>query len=694
MHVLAYVRFAGLEENELKVMTLLVAGADNIIAYLKRRGHNLDFKLAPEEMADVLAYSAMVKNELFTAMMHSWWNEEENYQVVKSLYASSLPFPLSWILPKQMQDAVQAGLGAIVHAEDLSTARLSEVPDVDADALYARANAIYIALAARLGDSEYFFGPTPCSLDTIIFSHLLLQYLAPLPNARLSSMIRTHPNLVSYLTRLASEYLGMDMMASPAFAMPSPVRFKRRSRLYIGLGLTAVVGYVTFYLGGGVLTSFRGPRQAQVALALFAAVTGMNLSAVDQSENISLAVTELDSYDDRNFKITITTKSETTSTTTATTTASESGSGSMLPGLGSLVSEGCYVLKVHNGVESSPKGLPLLHAQNAVLDHLASSGFAVPVPIRLAEVDTASRAGWPVGDADAAARRAAFDVGAARAAYDDGAEDGGKLRLVPLESKDGRVRLHAVRVLTWVDGVLLADKVDAGSPGFLALLNKVGATLGRMDVALASFSHSGAVRTHLWDLASLPQLEVFVDHISDADNAALARRVYADFAAQVLPVADSLSSLTLHNDANDQNVLVNTEGTEVVGVIDFGDMVYSKRVYELAILMAYTMLPSRALLDDASHTDEAESARLVAAAHAVYTGYADAVADSAPITDLERSLLFTLVRSRLAQSVTMSAYSFSKDPTNEYLLVTARPGWNTLRLLEALGAEPFTAALQ
>ena len=51
------------------------------------------------------------------------------------------------------------------------------------------------------------------------------------------------------------------------------------------------------------------------------------------------------------------------------------------------------------------------------------------------------------------------------------------------------------------------------------------------------------------------------------------------------------------------------------------------------------------------------------------------------IEPVERRLLRTCVAARFAQSLTLGAYSHSLDPTNEYLLTTARRGW---KILEAL----------
>ena len=49
-----------------------------------------------------------------------------------------------------------------------------------------------------------------------------------------------------------------------------------------------------------------------------------------------------------------------------------------------------------------------------------------------------------------------------------------------------------------------------------------------------------------------------------------------------------------------------------------------------------------------------------------------------PLVPSEWSVLRTLIASRLVQSCIMSSYSHSKDPKNEYLLITQEPGWKAL----------------
>lgn len=55
---------------------------------------------------------------------------------------------------------------------------------------------------------------------------------------------------------------------------------------------------------------------------------------------------------------------------------------------------------------------------------------------------------------------------------------------------------------------------------------------------------------------------------------------------------DSVRSSLIHGDANDFNVLVDKEGNQVTGFLDFGDMVYSYLVNDLAIAVAYGVMKS------------------------------------------------------------------------------------------------------
>ena len=95
----------------------------------------------------------------------------------------------------------------------------------------------------------------------------------------------------------------------------------------------------------------------------------------------------------------------------------------------------------------------------------------------------------------------------------------------------------------------------------------------------------------------------------------------------------------IHNDANDYNVLVEPESRwhhTVTGAIDFGDMVYTRIVNEVAIACAYAML---------------NKADPLTVAGRVIGGYHQSFA----LTEPELAVLFDLICMRLCMSVCHSA---------------------------------------
>ena len=51
------------------------------------------------------------------------------------------------------------------------------------------------------------------------------------------------------------------------------------------------------------------------------------------------------------------------------------------------------------------------------------------------------------------------------------------------------------------------------------------------------------------------------------------------------------------------------------------------------------------------------------------------------LSAVERAVLWPCVSARLAQSLTLGAYTYSLEPSNAHVLATARRGWTLLRRL-------------
>ena len=227
-----------------------------------------------------------------------------------------------------------------------------------------------------------------------------------------------------------------------------------------------------------------------------------------------------------------------------------------------------------------------------------------------------------------------------------------------------------VRLLAFVPGTPLAE-LERHTP---SLLRQVGSFMARLDAALEGFSHPGAQRKIQWDLThAVETVARHLEHIQGAEERALLHRFLLQFDAEVTPNIDKLRPGVIHNDANDYNVLLDdVEANEptVSGIIDFGDMVEARTVFDLAVAAAYASL---------SKPDPVE-----AAAH-VIAGYHEVGA----LIDAEIDALFALIAGRLCLSVAISAYQKQRDPDNAYLTISEEAAWATLKQLA--GVDPRSA---
>ena len=218
---------------------------------------------------------------------------------------------------------------------------------------------------------------------------------------------------------------------------------------------------------------------------------------------------------------------------------------------------------------------------------------------------------------------------------------------------------HFVRLLTYLPGKPLA----LVRPHDADLLAGLGRFIGNIDHALQDFDHPATHRDFHWDLKNAARIiESCLDYIKTPEHRNLVKDLLKRFQAETEPQLPDLRTGIIHNDANDYNVLVEPDGrwcNTVTGVIDFGDMVYTRTVNEIAIASAYAML------------DKADP--LAVAGH-VISGYHQ----SYPLTGQELAVLLDLICMRLCMSVCQSANQFRQEPDNEYLRISEKPAWDLL----------------
>ncbi|MGD2086228.1 MAG: aminotransferase class III-fold pyridoxal phosphate-dependent enzyme [Candidatus Aminicenantes bacterium] len=216
---------------------------------------------------------------------------------------------------------------------------------------------------------------------------------------------------------------------------------------------------------------------------------------------------------------------------------------------------------------------------------------------------------------------------------------------------------HLVRMVTFLPGVVFAELKDHPPE----LLKNLGQALGEMSKAFANFHHPALHRYYRWDLKNIPDLEIYAGYIQNLPEQRLVKYFLQQFKTFVVPVFPKLRQSIIHNDVNDYNLLVDADGKTltITGIIDFGDMVYSYTVGELAIAIAYGIHGKPDLLETA--------ARIVGSYHKVF-----------PLEELELEVLFHLICARLCATLLISAYQLKLDPGNEYLKISVEPAREAL----------------
>ncbi|MES3035458.1 MAG: aminotransferase class III-fold pyridoxal phosphate-dependent enzyme [Gemmatimonadota bacterium] len=221
---------------------------------------------------------------------------------------------------------------------------------------------------------------------------------------------------------------------------------------------------------------------------------------------------------------------------------------------------------------------------------------------------------------------------------------------------------HFVRLITALPGTTLGS-TPYHTP---ALRRDIGRALGLLDAQLASFDHPAFHRHFHWDLAHagdvVRDLRTLLDGHPLLAQVDLFSALHDEIVAPLLP---TFRRSIIHSDGNDYNLLVDGARQRVTGIVDFGDMVHSHTVNEVAIAMAYVAL--------AAEDPLAAAADVVAGYHAVF-----------PLTDAEISALWPLLCMRLCVSVCVSARQQAERPDEAYLGISQGPIATTLPALAAI----------
>lgn len=204
------------------------------------------------------------------------------------------------------------------------------------------------------------------------------------------------------------------------------------------------------------------------------------------------------------------------------------------------------------------------------------------------------------------------------------------------------------RVLTYLPGQPL-HLLDGTS----RQRRNIGACLARLGLALKDFSHPEGDHDLLWDIRHASRLRQFTTYIDDTCRRALVESFLERFATEVEPHFPALRAQLVHNDFNPHNILIGHDEA-VSGIIDFGDMVLTPLVNDLAIATAYHVCAEGHPLDGI--------AEMVGAYNEV-----------TPLLPLEIDLLFDLIAARFATTVVITHWRAQCHPANSAYILRNNP---------------------
>jgi len=221
---------------------------------------------------------------------------------------------------------------------------------------------------------------------------------------------------------------------------------------------------------------------------------------------------------------------------------------------------------------------------------------------------------------------------------------------------DASGRRRAVRLLSWIPGRLWSEV----NPRSDALRYSLGERCGRLTRALKDFDHPKAHRDFEWDVAGSLWTQEYLDLFPKKEREMLSD--FQDGFEEGQEVYTSLRKSIVHNDANDNNIIVSEElrDPKVIAAIDYGDAVHTQIINDVAIACAYAVM---------DHNDPLD------AALPIIKGYHSAF----PLEQTELEHLYSAIAMRLVVSVTKSAIGKRDEPDNTYLTISEKPAWEVLK---------------
>lgn len=224
---------------------------------------------------------------------------------------------------------------------------------------------------------------------------------------------------------------------------------------------------------------------------------------------------------------------------------------------------------------------------------------------------------------------------------------------------------RTVRLLSFLHGQSLHQ-----TPRTRGQRRELGSMLARLGLALANFCHPSADYELAWDIKHAYRLEPLLAHVSGREKFTLAQTAFHRFENAVRPRLRGLRTQIVHNDFSTHNVLVDpTDSDRVAGVIDFGDLVRTQLINDVAIGAAYHLSASADALEGPCD-------------------FIDAYQSVIPLSPDEVELLPDLIATRFLVTVLVTGWRAERYPENrDYILKNNALAWDGLDRLSHISSE-------
>ena len=219
-----------------------------------------------------------------------------------------------------------------------------------------------------------------------------------------------------------------------------------------------------------------------------------------------------------------------------------------------------------------------------------------------------------------------------------------------------------VRLLTYIDGKIYADVKHNKS-----LEISLGILLGKLSRELQNLIKASAFRKFEWDPSNISWILKDIN-LFKGNNKKLILKNLQEHKFFVNKNLKKLRFSLTHGDANNYNLVV--KNNKVLGLLDYGDMIYAPTINDLAISLSYALMNKYDLYSTLKN--------IIVSYNKIFK-----------ITLDEIFSLITLVKARLTITVVMAEKQRKKFPDNKYLSISEKDAWQLLYKLDLINPYLF-----